>query len=66
MSTHGGTVERHCLMQVIRGAEACTPPCSEDAHNVLRQYRAQCSTSNKASVAVPGTDGEKLACVWYA
>ncbi len=63
MSTHGGTVECHCLMQVIRGAEACTLPCGQEAHHVLRQYRAQCSTSSKASVAVPGTDGETLACI---
>ncbi|DBA92091.1 hypothetical protein WJX77_006602 [Trebouxia sp. C0004] len=62
ISAHGGTVECHCLMQVIRGDEACTLPCGQDAHNVLRQYRAQCSTSSKASVAVPGTDGETPVC----
>lgn len=58
MSSHGGTVECHCLMQVIRGAEASPPPLGDDAHNVLRQYRQQCSsTSSKAVSDSSGTDG---------
>ncbi len=58
MSAHGGTVECHCLMQVTRGAESCTLPCGEGIHNVLQQYRAQCSTSSKPVAEIPGTDGE--------
>ena len=45
-------------MQVIRGAEACAPAVGDDAHNVLRQYRQQCSTSSKPVADIPGTDGE--------
>lgn len=58
MSAHGGTVECYCLMQIIRGAEACTLPVGDDAHNVLRQYRQQCSTSSKAVPDIPGAEGE--------
>lgn len=58
MSTHGGTVECYCLMQVIRGAEACTPLLGADAHNVLRQYRQQSSASSKPASDTPGTDGK--------
>ncbi|KAL3146282.1 3',5'-cyclic-nucleotide phosphodiesterase pde1 [Trebouxia sp. C0010 RCD-2024] len=58
MSAHGGTVECYCLMQIIRGAEACTPPVGDDAHNVLRQYRQQASISVKAVPDSPGLDGE--------
>ncbi|KAL3157196.1 putative 3',5'-cyclic phosphodiesterase pde-3 [Trebouxia sp. C0009 RCD-2024] len=58
MSAHGGTVECYCLMQIIRGAEACTPPVGADAHNVLRQYRQQASISVKAVPDSPGLDGE--------
>ena len=57
MSAHGGTVECYCLMQVIRGAEACTLPTGQDAHNVLRLYRAQSSTNRKASVE-PDPEGK--------
>lgn len=57
MSSHGGTVECYCLVQVIRGAEACTLPVGDEAHNVLRQYRQQCSTSSKAVSDTPETDG---------
>lgn len=59
MSAHGGTVECYCLMQIIRGAEACTPPVGDDAHNVLRQYRQQASISVKAVPDSPGLDGER-------
>ena len=57
MSAHGGTVEGYCLMQVIRGAEACNLPTGQDAHNVLRLYRAQSSTNRKASVE-PNPEGK--------
>ena len=62
MSTHGGTVECHCLMQVIRGAETCALPYGDDIHNALRQYRAQCSTTSKPAPEIPGTDGESHIC----
>lgn len=58
MSAHGGTVECYCLMQVLRGAENCSLPCSVDAHNVLRQFRAQSSTSSKAAVEAAGAEGD--------
>ena len=57
MSAHGSTVECYCLMQVLRGAEPCTLAHGDEAHNVLRQYRQQC-TSSKASPEVPGSDGQ--------
>ena len=62
MSAHGGTVECHCLMQVIRGAESVALPYGDDIHNVLRQYRAQCSTNSKPAPEPPGTDSECSNC----
>ena len=58
MSAHGGTVECHCLVQVIRGAESVALPYGNDIHNVLRQHRAQCSTTSKPAPETPGTDSE--------
>ena len=53
-------------MQVIKGAEACTPLVGDDAHNVLRQYRQQCSTSSKPVTDTPGTDGDHPHCYFHA